>query len=103
MQDIKTIRQGLRCKVRVMSHSGDDVLTTFDNTATATCVEASDAIGDLWDRCITEHKGHKPTIFGRRTGEVDFDLLAVPDSARPKFDLTPFEEILIQPVPLIGG
>lgn len=102
MQNIQTIKSGLPCKIRVLNHSGDDVLTTFDNAATATCVEGSDAIGEFWDKCIETH-GHKPTFYGRRTGERDYDLLTVDKGCKPEFDLSLFDEVVIQPAPLTGG
>lgn len=100
IQNIQTSKPGLPCKVRVMNLTGDAVLTTYDNAEAATCVEASTAIGDFWDRCIAEHS-YTPTMFGHRIGEPDFELLRVAD--RPDFDLGLFDEILIQPAPLTGG
>ena len=101
IQNLETVNPGRRCKVRVMNNSGDDVLTTFDNADVATCVEASETIEDFWSRCIDEHK--TPTIFGKAVGGGGFDLLRVDEGCKPNFDLGLFEEILIQPAPLVGG
>ena len=101
IQDIKTVNSKHRCKVRVMNKNGDDVLTTFDSDVATTCVEANETIQGFVRECYETHK-YKPCVFGRRIGAPDFDLIRF-TVAEPDFDLSLFEEILIQPAPLVGG
>jgi hypothetical protein len=100
IQNVQTVRAGLPCRVNVMNHSGDDLLTTYDPANAATCVEAAETIEAFWSRCIDEHHV-TPTIFGRAVGGETFDLIQFDD--KPNLDPGLFEEILIQPVPLTGG
>jgi hypothetical protein len=101
IQNIKTVNAKHRCKVRVMNHSGDDILTTFDNDVATTCVEATETIQDFVKECLEKNR-YKATVFGRRVGAPDFDLIRFPVD-EPDFDLSLFEEVLIQPAPLVGG
>lgn len=106
-QNIKTKRSGLRCAIRVMNHSGDDVLTTYDTMVDSSVEVATKDLQDFWQKCIDEFADRgttklKPVVCGRKVGAIDFDWLGESVMA-PDFDLGRFEEILIQPVPLVGG
>jgi len=106
-QNIQTKRKGLRCPIRVMNHSGDDILTTYDTAVEDSVAVATKDLQDFWGQCVDEFAGRgtslKPTVAGKRIGSTDFDLLTGSEIESPEFDVGLFEEILIQPVPLSGG
>lgn len=105
-QNIQTKRKGLRCVIRVMNHAGDDILTTYDPTVESTAVATKD-LQDFWSECIDEFSARgtslTPTVAGKRIGESDFEILTGDEIQAPHFDVGLFEEILIQPMPLVGG
>jgi len=106
-QNIQTKRKGLRCPIRVMNLSGDDILTTYDTEVADSVAVATKDLQDFWDQCVDEFssKGTSltPTVAGRLHGATDFDWLTGEQIKAPEFDVGLFEEILIQPVPLTGG
>lgn len=103
-QNIKTKRVGLRCPIRVMNKSGDDLLTTYAPEVDNSVEVATEDLRNFWDSCIAEFGNStlKPMLAGRRTGHADFDWIGG-DVMDPEFDLSLYEEVLIQPVPLSGG
>lgn len=107
-QAIETKQKGFRCPVRVVNHSGDDILTTFDPSVDNSVQVATKDLQDFWQKCVDEFKGHgykhsQPKVFGKRQGEQAFDLIRGDELMSPEFDLTPFEDVMVQPVPLTGG
>jgi hypothetical protein len=106
-QNIQTKRKGLRCPIRVMNHSGDDILTTYAPEVEDSVSVATKDLQDFWAQCVDEFEGRgtslKPMVAGKRVGESDFGILTGAEIESPEFDVGLFEEILIQPVPLSGG
>jgi len=106
-QNIQTKRKGLRCPIRVMNYSGDDILTTYDTAIEDSVAVATKDLQDFWGQCVDEFKGRstslRPVIAGKRVGSSDFDMLSATEIESPEFDVGLFDEILIQPVPLAGG
>jgi len=106
-QDIQTRQKGFRCEVQVMNQSGHDVLTTFAPEDVASVEVATQDLADFWAQCIEEYerrgkKGLRPNIFVRKSGDPmgEMDLL---DTSDGKLDLSTFEQVLIQPIGIIGG
>ena len=83
-----------RCKINLFNHKGDECIATFDPDVAETVEVAETALADFFDRCIKEYGSHAPA-FGRKPGEVDYDIL------RPG-DLSQVEDVVIH-APLSGG
>ena len=103
IQNIEPKRAGLKCSIRVMNFSGDDVLTTYDTEVEDSVAIATEDLADFWEKCITEHKCKGTNVWARRNGESEHDMLTLDEVRSPEFDLGLFEDVLIQPVPLTGG
>ncbi len=103
-QNVKTIRSGLSCKVRVANHSGDDILTTYDDKVDNSVEIAQADLAAFFQSCIDEFEakcpGLRPSAFGRQVGQSEFILV---NPVGDDFDLKLYDEILVQPVPLAGG
>ena len=106
-QNIETKRKGLRCPIRVLNHSGDDLLTTYDPAVAGSSAVATKDLQDFWQECIDEFAGKgRPClsmVVGKRIGASDFDVLSTEQIRAPEFDVADFVEVVIQPVPLGGG
>jgi len=106
-QNIQTKRKGLRCVIRVMNHSGDDILTTYAPDVSDSVAVATKDLQEFWGQCIDEFSAHGQSclsmVAAKRIGSPDFDILTTEEIQAPTFDVGLFEEILIQPVPLAGG
>jgi len=109
-QNVKIIVKGNPCKVRVANHSGDDILTTYDHGDVATVDQANMDVAAFFNACVDEFKLKnpsrpcKPNMFVRPKGEQDMTLVTTADDGKVHdLDLSLFEEVLIQPVPLAGG
>lgn len=106
-QNIQTKRKGLRCPIRVMNHSGDEVLTTYDPEVADSSKVATEDLQRFWDECVDEFKDRgtslTPKVYGKKVGGTDFDLISGDEINAPEFDIALFDEVLVQPVPLSGG
>jgi len=106
-QNIKTKVSGLRCEIAVMNHQGHGVLTTYDQGVEGSVVDAQQTLESFWDECIDEFRrcgrgGLKPLVTGRTRDMPDGETVLI-DIKAPDFDLSEFEQIVVQPVPLTGG
>jgi len=107
-QNIQTKRRGLKCVIRVINHSGDDILTTYDPMVADSVSVATKDLQDFFSECITEFESKgkslmSPNVFVKHPGAEDFDMVTSDEVLAPNFDVGLFEEVLIQPVPLTGG
>lgn len=106
-QNIHTKRKGLRCPIRIMNNSGDDVLTTYDTAVDDSAAVATEDLQRFWNECVEEFRDKgtslTPRVYGKSVGSTSFDPITGDDINAPEFDVSLFDEILIQPVPLSGG
>ncbi len=106
-QNIETKRSGLRCPIRVMNHTGDSIMTTYDTEVADSAAVATKDLQNFWNECIEEFESKgttlTPNVFGRIVGGTDYDPIRGEQIKAPGFDVGLFEEIVIQPVPLGGG
>jgi hypothetical protein len=105
IQNIETKRKGLKCKIRVINHTGDSTLTTFDPVVDNSVSIATADLQDFVSECIKSFKGRtlKPVVAGRRIGATEYDLIQGTELLAPEFDLGIFDDVIVQPVPLVGG
>lgn len=106
-QNVATKRKGLRCEIQIMNHSGHDVLTTYDTEVDNSVEVAQAELTAFFNECIAEFEkssrgGLKPLVTGRTADMAQGDTTLV-DPLAPDFDLSLYTQILIQPVPLVGG
>ena len=83
----------MRSQIRLMDHSGDKQITTYDPAIDDEVRVAQEELTAFLDDCVRRY-GHAPPVWSRRNGETDFD----------EHDgvLTDKAEILVHP-PLVGG
>lgn len=108
IQNIQTKRSGLKYKIRVLNHTGDSILTTFDPVVDNSVSVATADLQDFVSKCISEFASRgrtslKPVVAGRRMGNAEYDMIRSEELMAPEFDLSIFDDVLVQPVPLVGG
>ena len=82
-------------KIRILNHSGDEVLTAYDPTDTESVQVAQDELTAFLESCVAK-LGYEPPVWGRRAGAEDF--LPIDEVSLEECD-----EVLCQPTPLVGG
>lgn len=104
-QDIQPKQAGLRCEIQVLNNQGHGILTTFDPDVDNSVKLATKELDDFWNECIRSYKRGgvesklTPIVNGiKPCGSTDLLDIKAPD-----FDLSLYEQVIIMPMPYVGG
>jgi len=107
LQKIETKQKGYRCEIQVPDLTGHSILTTYDPDIKESVEIATQDLADFFSDCIEQFEkygnyGLKPRVFVREVDTPYGEMYPV-DIDSDMFDLSKYEQVLVQSMPVVGG